>query len=96
MVFLIDKLDSSLVEALEKEIQAYDKIIEANKVPLERTERPLEGTIEPEVIPEPSQAKEVPYTKAIDDIMAGFTKERNTSTDNAKVMYDWDIINRII
>jgi len=85
---------SSLVEALEKEIQAYDKIIEANKVPLERTERPLEGTIEPEVIPEPSQAKEVPYTKAIDDIMAGFTKERNTSTDNAKVMYDWDIINR--
>ena len=85
---------SSLVEALEKEIQAYDKIIEANKVPLERTERPLEGTIEPEVIPEPSQAKEVPYTKAIDDIMAGFTKERNASTDNAKVMYDWNTINR--
>lgn len=85
---------SSLVEALEKEIQAYDKIIEANKVPLERTERPLEGTIEPEVIPEHSQAKEVPSTKAIDDIMAGFTKERNTSTDNAKGMYDWNTINR--
>ena len=85
---------SSLVEALEKEIQAYDKIIEANKVPLERTERPLEGTIEPEVIPEHSQATEVPSTKAIDDIMAGFTKERNTITDNAKVMYDWDTINR--
>lgn len=84
-----DPKNSSLVEALEKEIDAYTKQLNLSPKP---TERPLEALKKEEVIPTPKPVEESLSTKAIDDLMANFPKERNTVTDTASVGYDWDTI----
>jgi hypothetical protein len=84
-----DPKNSSLVEALEKEIDAYTKQLNLSPKP---TERPLEALKKEEVIPTPKPVEESLSTKAIDDLMANFPKERNTITDGAGVGYDWDTI----
>lgn len=86
-----DPKNSSLVEALEKEIDAYTKQLNLSPKP---TERPLEALKKEEVIPTPKPVEESLSTKAIDDLMANFPKERNTTTDTASVGYDWDTILR--
>ena len=89
-LFLLDKNDpknSSLIEALEHEIKAYEEQLGIAPKP---TERPLEAPKIEEPIPSPTPTKETLSTKEIDDLMAGFTKERNTITDSAGVMYKWD------
>jgi hypothetical protein len=84
-----DPKNSSLVEALEKEIDAYTKQLNLSPKP---TERPLEALKKEEVIPTPKPVEESLSTKAIDDLMANFPKERNTITDGAGVGYDWNTI----
>ena len=84
-----DPKKSSLVEALEKEIDAYTKQLNLSPKP---TERPLEALKKEEVIPTPKPVEESLSPKEIDDLMANFPKERNTITDTASVGYDWDTI----
>lgn len=103
--------NSSVIEALKKEIELYSLVIKENELslkvspeipkviepemPLEATGRPLEGVKTLEVIPEPISNKKNLSTKEIDDIMASFPKERNTITDNATVISDWNLIEQI-
>jgi len=103
--------NSSVIEALKKEIEFYSLVIKENELslkvspeipkviepemPLEATGRPLEGVKTLEVIPEPISNKKNLSTKEIDDIMASFPKERNTITDNATVISDWNLIEQI-
>jgi hypothetical protein len=84
-----DPQKSSLVEALEKEIDAYTKQLNLSPKP---TERPLEALKKEEVIPTPKPVEKSLSPKEIDDLMANFPKERNTITDTASVGYDWDTI----
>jgi len=87
-----DPKNSSMIEALEKEIAAYRE--QLNIAP-KATERPLEAPKTEEVLPTPKPAEKSLSMKEVDDIMIGFNKERNTLYDNAGSHTDWDIVREI-